>query len=183
LASHLQQVEGREGNLGHDCREGLGQAPRKLRGKNKTKQKAPFLCSSLAIASLPSVSQAIDGGRTEDALGYLSGGCTITSFFKDRDDRPITDIGNGNLWRTLSVAHSSNGRDMGCFMSASGVQESTTGKKGDEVSIYIFFSFFSFSFSLVFPLHATFFFSEPRRCCQGSHWFSLGTCLLCAEPA
>lgn len=86
-----------------------------------------------AWAKLHGSYEAIDGGRTEDALGYLSGGCTITTFFKDRDEKQIAEIGNGKLFKTLMAAYNSNGRDMGCFMSSSGVKDSSSSKKGHDV--------------------------------------------------
>jgi len=54
----------------------------------------------------------------------------------------IPEVENSVLWKKLLTAKQSNGKDMGCFMSASGVKESTAGKKGDAVLIYFFFSFF-----------------------------------------
>ena len=87
-----------------------------------------------AWAKLHGSYEAIDGGRTEDALGYLSGGCTVTTTFRDRDNKQILAISNGQLWQDLSGAYHTNSKESGCFMSASGVSEasSSAGKKGNE---------------------------------------------------
>ncbi|KJE95841.1 hypothetical protein CAOG_06245 [Capsaspora owczarzaki ATCC 30864] len=76
-----------------------------------------------AWAKLHGSYEAIGGGRTEDALSYLSGGYATCSSLEDKDN-------GGNLYSRLYNNHHLNGKDMGVFISTSGVDENVSKKGG-----------------------------------------------------